>query len=485
MRSGRPCEPKDCPSGFTRFLCAKNQDCLNLLLRQSRGSSHIFTDICDAAPLLAEFQPDATFAQKNTAIQATSICTSAWCLACKCYCPWGPTQVDTSWSPCQDFSRLGNREGRGGSRIHLLLLWIRWHLVWQTPLVIHENVPEFDLEIIEENMSKDYHIFSVFCGPGDVGFAFCRRPRMYLAMTHKRKTRVHHNPVQCFWALCGSLTSQRSTLETMIVASPQEVRQDQEFLAADRKVRPLPWFGPIRPGVRHRQGPIGRPGALASSGFVDHSSGLVGRSVEAERHGAVIGPLGLEGRPSEPGVLDAMLGQAGSEGRPSVPGTLHGLVVCSGSVGGHPNPGAQTASSWHLLSRSERAHLREYMELWRQTHGTDPEAEPALVVNLGDNPGSGFCGWSAPTSRRSGFVLPVLRKGWTAMWLPSAGRWLSMGERLAVMGFPAYPAMAPLYGLQVPFSVPWKVAKHAVGNAMHVANVGVWQAVVAACVTLE
>ena len=121
---------------------------------------------------------------------------------------------------------------------------------------------------------------------------------------------------------------------------------------------------------------------------------------------------------------------------------------------------------------------------WKQEHGTDPQAEPALVFNLGDNPESGFCGWSAPTGGRSVFVLPVMRKAWTAMWVPSAGRWLSKSERLAIMGFPAYPAIASLYGLPAPFNVPWKVAKHAVGNAMHVANVGVWQATVAACVML-
>jgi hypothetical protein len=60
-----------------------------------------------------------------------------------------------------------------------------------------------------------------------------------------------------------------------------------------------------------------------------------------------------------------------------------------------------------------------------------------------------------------------------------------MRERLAMMGFPAYPALAQLYGFQGSFSMPWDVAKNLVGNGMHVACVGVWQAVVAACVKLR
>ena len=59
------------------------------------------------------------------------------------------------------------------------------------------------------------------------------------------------------------------------------------------------------------------------------------------------------------------------------------------------------------------------------------------------------------------------------------------GEKLVIMCFPAYPFLAETYGLNQKFELPWHVAKHLIGNSMHVANVGVWQSVVATCVHFE
>ena len=138
-----------------------------------------------------------------------------------------------------------------------------------------------------------------------------------------------------------------------------------------------------------------------------------------------------------------------------------------------------------VLTGPEQERLEAYYQLWRLKFGSDPESAVDLVINLGDNPRAGWVTWSAPSSARPWFCIPTLRRHWTVQWIPALGRWLTMRERLAMMGFPAYPALAQVYGFQGSFSMPWDVAKNLVGNGMHVACVGVWQTVVAACVKLR
>ena len=51
------------------------------------------------------------------------------------------------------------------------------------------------------------------------------------------------------------------------------------------------------------------------------------------------------------------------------------------------------------------------------------------------------------------------------------------------MGFPSYPHLAEVSRAGRPFELQWS-EEGCIGNAMHVANVGVWQAVVLACVRI-
>ena len=135
-----------------------------------------------------------------------------------------------------------------------------------------------------------------------------------------------------------------------------------------------------------------------------------------------------------------------------------------------------------LLSPGERLRLAAYLRRWKQRGWGEASGCSNLVLNLGDNPEAGWVSWSAPRAWGGHFAIPTLRRAWTVQWLLALRRWLTRGERLVLMGFPACPELAQLYGLPGPFQISWRTSKKAVGNAMHVANVGVWQAVVAACV---
>ena len=79
--------------------------------------------------------------------------------------------------------------------------------------------------------------------------------------------------------------------------------------------------------------------------------------------------------------------------------------------------------------------------------------------------------------------LPTFRRKWTVQWMPAHGRWMTQSERLVCMGFPSTEPLARVYGLGGKFQLPW-ACRNLLGNSMHVACMGVWQACVAACVVV-
>lgn len=138
----------------------------------------------------------------------------------------------------------------------------------------------------------------------------------------------------------------------------------------------------------------------------------------------------------------------------------------------------------YLLTAPEVLRAEYYQCLWQERTGRDPAAEAELVFNLGDNPDGGWCTWSAPALGSSVFQVPTFRRNWTVLWLPALRRWLTQKERLALMGFPSYEPLARAYGTTT-MHFTRDECKQALGNCMHVANIGAWQAVVAACVRLN
>ena len=344
---------------------------------------------------------------------------TAWCYRCRQYCDAGPSDIDTSGSPCQDWSAAGLRLGVDGKNIHLLLSWMRRHMLWQTAVVIHENVPNFDIGLLHHFMGHMYHIFAVTCGPEDVGFSFCRRRRLYVALVHKQKMRVVQNLEAIFWQVCTHLACQAS-VEDLLLAGAGEVQAEVYALASDRQMG------------------LNVPGSMARA--VDSSPSMA-RAVDVD----LAGSLGSMAR-----AVDRSM--------------------------------ARAVDPFSVLTLGERERCRSYSSLWCERFGSHPTLHSGLIYNLGDNPDAGWVTWSAPSGQRQHFCIPTLRRGWTVLWLPALRRWLTIRERLAMMGFPSFPGLATLYRLGNTFSLPWHIAKQTMGNGMHVANVGVWQAVVAACV---
>ena len=399
------------------FACEISAGCREVL--RDLPVAHIFGDIVSLLSV-GTLNLDWDFQRKTQVMMSATAFVTGWCYKCGKYCPYFTSDIDTSGSPCQDWSSAGLGLGVEGKRIHLFLAWVRLHLIWETSVIIHENVTNFDIALLQYFMGSMYHIFCVDCGPEDVGFPWCRRLRRYVALVHKGKMRVLHNPEILFRRVCFHL-QHLASVEDLFHADHEEVQAEVLSLARDRRMT------------------------------VFMSGTFMARAVD---------PLAR--------VVDPQSGQQVSMARAVVSGQQVSM--------------ARAVNPFSVLTQDERDHLRSYSQLWVERFGSDPAGHLGLVLNLGDNPAAGWITWSAPSSRQSTFCIPTLRRGWTVLWLPALMRWLTVRERLLMMGFPAYPNVADVYRLPSTFSLPWHIAKQTIGNGMHLANVGVWQAVVAASV---
>ena len=392
------------------FACEISAGCREVL--RDLPVAHIFGDIMSllsVGPLNLEWD----FQRKTQVVMSAAAYVTGMCYKCQKYCQYFTADIDTSGSPCQDWSSAGLGLGVEGKRIHLFLAWVRLHLIWETLVIIHENVTNFDIALLHYFMGSMYHIFHVDCGPEDVGFPWCRRLRRYVALVHKGKMRVLHNPEILFRRVCIHLQHEAS-VEDLLQADHQEVQAEVLALGGDRRIT------------------VSMGGTFMA------------------------------------GAVDPQFGQQASMAR---------------AVDRQQVSMARAVDPFAVLTQGERGHLQSYNQLWAERFGSDPAGHLGLVFNLGDNPAAGWITWSAPSTRQTNFCIPTLRRGWTVLWLPALRRWLTVRERLLMMGFPAYPDVAHVYRLPTTFSLPWHIAKQTIGNGMHLANVGVWQAVVAASVT--
>ena len=76
-----------------------------------------------------------------------------------------------------------------------------------------------------------------------------------------------------------------------------------------------------------------------------------------------------------------------------------------------------------------------------------------------------------------------MRTGRRMYWIPSLQRFMTISEKMAFMGFPSHQKLAHASRSPCSVMLSWD-EEGMIGNAMHLANIGVWQAVVLACIQL-
>lgn len=119
---------------------------------------------------------------------------SAFCCGHGAMCRLDRPDVDITGTPCQDFSPVGNHRGPFGRQWPVFLAYCRVMLGLEVPILIHENVPQFWVELLEHFFGHAYFIFSIIMDCAEVGFALISRRRRYTIMYHKGHVRVTQNP---------------------------------------------------------------------------------------------------------------------------------------------------------------------------------------------------------------------------------------------------------------------------------------------------
>lgn len=118
---------------------------------------------------------------------------------------------------------------------------------------------------------------------------------------------------------------------------------------------------------------------------------------------------------------------------------------------------------WPRLTPNQQTYIEGYTDSWQRKHGSPPEESAACVFDLSDTP--------QYKTGSNAVTLPTLRQRRGRWWSPMHRRWMLPREKAACMGFPVYDDLAVASRTKL----DKLTVEHAgfIGNAMHVANVGV------------
>ena len=119
----------------------------------------------------------------------------AWCCTHGRQCMPVASDVDVTGSPCQDFAPNGHRLGVHGPQWPVFEAWAAVMLSQNVPVIVHENVPQFDVDALAMIMQHKYLIFTVIVDCAALGFRLISRRRRFTIMYHRTKTRLVCSPV--------------------------------------------------------------------------------------------------------------------------------------------------------------------------------------------------------------------------------------------------------------------------------------------------
>ncbi len=116
--------------------------------------------------------------------------------SCQADCQAESADVHTAGTMCTDYSPRGLRNKENGRCFIMFLAWCGQRIELQEPVIIHENVTEFDTAWLLLMLGVLYHIESTLLSPETCGWPV-RRQRRYTILRHKCKTRAF----LCPWTL--------------------------------------------------------------------------------------------------------------------------------------------------------------------------------------------------------------------------------------------------------------------------------------------
>ncbi|OLP92330.1 hypothetical protein AK812_SmicGene25877 [Symbiodinium microadriaticum] len=98
---------------------------------------------------------------------------------------------------------------------------------------LHENVPEFDVDLMEELLSDVYSIHSLYVSPSDVGFSMIARPRLYILLLRKGHVKLAADLRETYDKVKAYFRSRIGTSN----AAAALIASAEECLAAENELR--------------------------------------------------------------------------------------------------------------------------------------------------------------------------------------------------------------------------------------------------------
>lgn len=148
--------------------------------------------------------------------------------------------LEVAGLPCTDFSSAGLRMAEQGPTILIHLAWARKMLFEQPALILHENVPLYPPELLQEHLGGVYHLYTFLVSPADAGFSLQSRRRRYTMLIHKTKTILTHDPYETYGTLRAVLGVTTTTPANALLATSEDIAGEVQHLCAARGIPPPP-----------------------------------------------------------------------------------------------------------------------------------------------------------------------------------------------------------------------------------------------------
>ena len=172
-----------------------DQECQHELMMLDRPPQHIFGDICTAInprvrPLLLEKAHMMNYEDLRNIFKKPGVLSpTLFCFCCQKEVAPACADCHVAGTECVAWSSQGKREGASGPRVLAWWVWVARRRQIQEPFFYHENVGQFPLSILIEELGELYFIDernSAVCDAANHGNSYTRASRLTIAV-HRRE----------------------------------------------------------------------------------------------------------------------------------------------------------------------------------------------------------------------------------------------------------------------------------------------------------
>eukprot|EP00959_Pyramimonas_sp_CCMP1952_P306126 6406554-Pyramimonas_sp.AAC.1 len=162
---------------------------------------HIYSDITDflaigyqqdlreRVPLMSYEAAESIFMKGHSKL----ITGRAFCVLSRSWCEARACDIHVAGTPCVAWSSMGQRARATGPTLLGFLVWAFHRLKLMETVILHENTPEFDHELLDRLLGEHYISFSCVVNASSLG-QLAERTRRYTWMVHRRVLNASHAP---------------------------------------------------------------------------------------------------------------------------------------------------------------------------------------------------------------------------------------------------------------------------------------------------